>query len=76
MSRRAFILACTGILAGVPVALLATRLLRTFLFGITANDPETFALMGAVVMSIAMAATIIPVWKAVRTDPVSVLKSE
>ena len=34
------------------------------------------ALMGAVVMSIAMAATIIPVWKAVRTDPVSVLKSE
>jgi putative ABC transport system permease protein len=76
VTQRAFLLTCGGILAGVPVALLATRLLRTFLFGITANDPETFALMGAVVMSMAMAATIIPVWKAVRTHPVSVLKSE
>lgn len=76
IARRAFTLTCVGILAGCAVTLAATPLIRSFLYGVTANDPMTFVMMAIVVMVTGMTATLIPVLKAVKIDPVVVLKYE
>jgi putative ABC transport system permease protein len=65
-----------GLLAGVASARLLTRYLETLLFGIAPNDPATFALVSALLLVIAVAATIVPAAKAVRLDPMLALRAE
>jgi putative ABC transport system permease protein len=69
-------LAGTGLLAGVVLALLLTRSLRTVVYGVTVNDPLTFVIAPAILLLVATAATLEPTWRAVRIDPVRALRAE
>ena len=63
-----------GIVAGIIVALAATRFLASLLYGVGATDPLTFAAVTALVLAVAITATAFPAWRASRIDPVVSLR--
>jgi predicted permease len=65
-----------GLLAGIPIALLATRLLQGFVFGVKTTDPATYVSVVLVLVGVALAACAVPAWRATRVDPVTALHSE
>jgi putative ABC transport system permease protein len=65
-----------GLALGMAIALMATRLLASRLFGVTSSDPLTFSGVGALVMLVAVAASYIPARRAGRVDPLVALRCE
>jgi predicted permease len=74
--RRVVLLAAVGLAISVPVALSASRLVKSFLFDTQPNDPRTLALAGAVLLSAAILAGYAPARRASRIDPVAALRQE
>jgi predicted permease len=69
-------LAALGVALGVILALPLTSLLRALLFGVTATDPVTFIGVGAGLLLVAAAACYVPLSRALKVDPASVLRIE
>jgi putative ABC transport system permease protein len=69
-------LALAGIACGLVAAFAGTRFMATLLHGISATDPLTFIVVACVLTSVAIAASIVPAWRATRVDPVIALKTE
>jgi predicted permease len=65
-----------GIVAGLAAALAASRLVSSFLYGITATDAATFLAAPAVLLVAALAATAIPARRATHIDPMEALRYE
>lgn len=63
-----------GLVAGLGVALIATRALTRFLFEIAPFDPLSIGASVAVVVLLALVAAFLPGWRAARTDPSRVLQ--
>jgi len=57
-------------------SLLATRLLESLLFGVSATDPATFAVVAALLGTAALGASYLPARRAVRLDPSIALRRE
>jgi predicted permease len=72
--RQALVLASIGIAAGLVGARAATGVLTGLLFGVRPTDPSAFALTAAIVGAVALAACYVPVRRALRVDPVSLLR--
>ena len=74
--RQVAILGAAGLALGLPAALAASRLVKSFLFGIKTDDPSS--IMAAIVtLAIAvLAAGFAPALRASRIDPVIALRSE
>ena len=69
-------LAGLGMLIGAAGALAVTRVLTKFLFGVTPTDPATFAAVALLLAAVALAAGLIPAWRASRVDPLLALGRE
>jgi predicted permease len=69
-------LAGIGAAIGFVGALVATRLARSLLYGVTATDPVTFGGMIAVLGCVALVAGYLPALRAGRIEPVTLLRSE
>jgi putative ABC transport system permease protein len=65
-----------GVALGTFAALLLSRILTTFLFGVGATDPLTFVLVGIVFAAVALLACWVPVRRAVAVDPIDALRYE
>jgi putative ABC transport system permease protein len=65
-----------GVLIGVAGAVMAARLMRNMLHGVTPGDPLTFAAVAGVLMVVASLASLVPALRATRVDPVVALKAE
>ncbi len=65
-----------GIVLGMTTALMATRLLATLLYQVTATDPLTFALVVIALAATGALATAIPTWRAMNADPLTALRHE
>ncbi len=74
--RRVLLLATVGLAISVPVALGASRFVKSFLFGTQPNDPGTLALAGAILLSAAILAGYAPARRASRIDPLVALRHE
>lgn len=74
--RQGLIMVSAGLLAGIVVALVVTRLLASFLFNTTANDPLTFGTVVLILVLVAAAACSIPACRAASTDPIVALHHE
>jgi putative ABC transport system permease protein len=64
-----------GIALGLIAAFTASRLLTTYVHGVTTTDPLTFAAVVGLLMTVALVATMLPARRAVRVDPTRVLSS-
>src|SRR5437868_519778 len=73
---RGLLLTTTGIIIGVALALLLTRLLGNLLYQVSPRDPLAFAAAFAVMTLASAAACFLPAWRATRTDPMRALRAE
>jgi len=65
-----------GVALGTLLALATTRLIAAFLYGASASDPATFALAASILAGVAMAAGLLPAWRAATLDPRAALREE
>ena len=65
-----------GIVAGTIVALGSARVMEALVFGVSASDPLTLAAVAATLALVALFATLVPAYRALRLDPVKVLRAE
>jgi putative ABC transport system permease protein len=68
-------LVAAGIAVGLVGSLVLTRLLKGLLFGVTAHDPLAFAADAALLFAVAAAACLIPALRAMKADPMAVLRA-
>jgi predicted permease len=68
--------ALVGIVIGLFVAALASRALRSMLFGVGANDPLTFAAVPLVLIFVVVFACTIPALRATKINPTIALRAE
>jgi ABC-type antimicrobial peptide transport system permease subunit len=65
-----------GVALGTLLALAAARLVASFVFGVTPSDPWTLALSALILATVAMAAGLLPAWRAAGVDPMVALREE
>jgi putative ABC transport system permease protein len=65
-----------GILIGVLGAFGASRLIQEMLFGVRSADPLTFMLTASLMVVVALISTLVPAFRALRTDPMIALRAE
>jgi putative ABC transport system permease protein len=70
------ILACGGLLLGLIATIAIAGVLSSLLFGLSARDPLTLGIVGAVLLVTALAACTAPAMRATRIDPVVALRDE
>jgi predicted permease len=70
------ILAFAGIAIGLGGALAAARALRTLLFEVSPSDPWTLAAAALLFAAVAAAACYVPARRAIRVDPMAILRHE
>ena len=69
-------LALVGIGVGLVAALAVTRLMIDLLYGVPPADPLTFAAVSALLGATALVACYVPARRAMRVNPVDVLRHE
>ncbi|MGH9885349.1 MAG: FtsX-like permease family protein, partial [bacterium] len=69
-------LAGLGIVVGLAVALVITRLMQGVLYGVTATDPLTYGVVALGLLVVAAIASWLPALRATRVDPLVALRAE
>ena len=62
-----------GLVAGLAIAIVATRAITRFLFDVAPFDPLSVGVAVVIVLTLALIAALLPGWRAARTDPAGVL---
>ena len=70
------LLAAIGLMIGLGLGLAASRLLSSFLFGVSPADPVAFLSVTSVILLVALAACWLPARRAASVDPMEALRYE
>jgi predicted lysophospholipase L1 biosynthesis ABC-type transport system permease subunit len=73
---RAATLAVAGLAVGAALSFVSTKVIASLLFGLTATDPATWAMVFAATALVAILAAAGPAWRASRIDPMAALREE
>jgi ABC-type antimicrobial peptide transport system permease subunit len=73
---RGVALGVAGLIPGIGLALAAGYAMRAVLFGVEPGDPVTLAGVAILVLAMTVAGCVIPAIRAVRVDPMRVLRSD
>jgi ABC-type antimicrobial peptide transport system permease subunit len=74
--RETLVLTFAGLAVGLTCALAASRLLGNMLFGVSASDPATLAIVAITLAAVAALAGYVPARRAMRVDPMVALRYE
>jgi putative ABC transport system permease protein len=74
--RQGLALTLAGVAAGVGLATLLARLMRTVLFGVSSTDAPTYVAVVALLGIVALIACLVPARRATKTDPLCALRAE
>ena len=74
--RQGLLTALIGVASGIAGAIVLTRTLRSFLFGLSPTDPVTFAAVALLLVLVAVVACYIPARRAAKVDPMVALRYE
>jgi putative ABC transport system permease protein len=72
--RQTFRLLVIGLILGLPLAMMLSRLYTSLLFEVKPGDPITFACVIGILFSVALASSYLPAIRAAKVDPVVVLR--
>jgi len=73
---RALRIVVAGLIIGLAGAVGVTRVLQTFLFGVTPTDPTAFTIVTLLLMVVGLMAAWLPARRATRIDPCDALRAE
>jgi predicted permease len=73
---RALRIVVGGLIVGLAGAAAVTRVLQTFLFGVTPTDPIAFTIVTLLLMTVGLMAAWLPARRATRIDPCAALRAE
>jgi len=74
--RRGVVLTLAGVGIGLGGALALSRVVRSLLYGVSPNDPSTFAAVASLMTAVTLIACYLPARRAMRVDPVVALRHE
>jgi predicted permease len=74
--RETLWLVSLGVAIGIPIAMGASRLIRSELYGLRATDPLTILMMTALMLFVAGLAGYLPARRATKVDPMAALRYE
>jgi putative ABC transport system permease protein len=63
-----------GVAFGIALSLALTRVIASFLFGVKATDPPTYAAVATGLIVVALLASYVPARRATKVDPIVVLR--
>ena len=66
----------TALVGGLGCAWIVTRLLKSFLFGVSAHDPLTVVTVSLLLLICGLLAALVPAQRAASIDPVQALRTE
>jgi ABC-type antimicrobial peptide transport system permease subunit len=69
-------LVVVGLIIGVGVAAMVTRLLSAFLYGVSTTDTLTFIAIPVLLTLVALLACYLPARRATKVDPLTALRYE
>ena len=76
ISSRTLRLTLAGVAAGLVSSLLLSRPLASQLYGVAPHDPWVLAAASGLILAVALAASLAPLRRALRIDPMTTLRSE
>jgi predicted permease len=66
----------TGLAIGLLAALIGTRVLASYLYGVSPQDPVALTSAASCLIAVAAIATVLPVWRVLRIDPMVALRQD
>jgi len=76
IAARGLVLATLGLGAGLGAAVWGTKLIRSALFGVSGTDALSYAITGVALLAVSVAASMIPMRRAMRVDPVIAMRGD
>jgi len=76
ISRQGLVITGAGLMVGGVLAFAVSRVLASFLFGVNARDVLVFIAMPLLLLAMALAAILVPAWRASRVSPLVALRYE
>ncbi|HEY4129240.1 MAG TPA: FtsX-like permease family protein, partial [Gemmatimonadaceae bacterium] len=76
VAARGLALSLVGLSIGLVGAVWGTKLIKTALFGVTGTDAMSYAATGAALLAVSIIASLVPMRRAMRVDPVIAMRGE